>query len=288
MCAIGGYYSVSGSPTPVRAIKSLWRAMEARGTHAAGLAVGWKDSDKPITYKAPKRAGKMLNVVKKYAKGKNTRYVMLHTRFTTQGSVMNNGNNHPITNHGIVLTHNGVLYNDNEIFQLLNMNRVNEVDTEAINAALRHTTPQWTLENIDGSMSIAWVDERDSMGTVHLATNGENPLVIARTKSNDIVWASTKSILEKSDFVLRETFHATPYKVYTITPDGVIRSEYVSDFRCEPDYSGSYRVPQWAQRYIQPSKGKESLSGGSIPSKTDNSFEEAGWVYSHKRGWVKE
>jgi len=281
MCAIGGYYSVSGRPTPVRAIKSLWKAMEARGTHAAGLAVGWTDSDKPMSFKAAKRAGQMLKVVNKYAKGDNTQYVMLHTRFTTQGSVKNNGNNHPITNHGITLTHNGVLYNDDEIFNCVKkdfgVKRVNEVDTEAINAALCCYTPQWTLENIDGSMSIAWVDDRESTGTVNLATNGENPLVIGRTKSNDIVWASTKQILEKSDFVLKEVFHATPFKVYTITPDGIIRSRYVSTFRCEPHY-GSYR----ASRDIFP-----TLS--SIPSQARTNEEEwAKWAYSQKRGWVKE
>ena len=81
-------------------------------------------------------------------------------------------------------------------------------------------------------------------------TNGQNPLVIARTKSNHIVWASTKSILDDAGFDIKSFFHATPFKVYTLTPDGIIRSELVSEQRSKPDYGYALHAasrPQWWQ-----------------------------------------
>jgi len=196
MCGIGGFYSTTGGSAPVESIEALWKALEGRGTHAAGFALNWRDSDEPIVRKKACRASKMTGELRRLCgSGDNTHYVMLHTRYTTQGSTDNNANNHPVVRDGIVLTHNGVLHNDDEVFAILDLERTAQVDTEAINASLRHLGTQWTVENVEGSMSIAWVDTQESTKTVHLMTNGNNPLVIARLTSGDIVWASTEDIL---------------------------------------------------------------------------------------------
>ena len=150
----------------------------------------------------------------------------------------------------MIVTHNGVLFNDSNIMSQLGHSPVGEVDTEAINAGLRHESPGWVLDEVDGTMSIAWVDSTNAPNTVNLMTNGQNPLVIARTKSNHIVWASTKSILDDAGFDIKSFFHATPFKVYTLTPDGIIRSEMVSEQRSKPDYGYALHAasrPQWWQ-----------------------------------------
>ena len=249
MCGIGGFYAGPGNSGPLKRLKALWRGLEARGVHAAGFALQWRDGDSPVVVK---QAGPGHRLHKRLAKfvgdASNTQYVLLHTRFTTQGSTANNTNNHPVVSEGMVVTHNGVLYNDSDILAQLGVIPVGEVDTEAINAGLRHQSPGWVLDEIDGSMSVAWVDSTKSPDTVNLMTNGENPLVIARTESDDVVWASTKSILDKSGFKVKSFFHAQPFKVYTINPDGIIRSEVVSDQRSQPDL-GEFRHrasrPQW-------------------------------------------
>ena len=245
MCGIGGFYSATGRSAPVDAIASLWAGLESRGTHAAGFALHWHDADDLIVKKGPVAASNMVGELKHYCgSGDNTQYGLLHTRFTTQGSTKNNKNNHPVVRDGIVLTHNGVLRNDKEIFHSLGEKRTAQVDTEAINAALRCESPQWTIENVEGSMSIAWVDTQDSTKTVHLMTNGNNPLVIARTNDGDIVWASTEDILRDSveDLVDWDSmFHALPYKQYSLMPDGTIRSKFISDLRAEPDLGISWR-----------------------------------------------
>jgi hypothetical protein len=96
-------------------------------------------------------------------------------------------------------------------------------------------------------MSIAWVEE-DNPDTVYLMTNGNNPLVIGRTTDGDVVWASTKSILQDSDFVMSDVFHAVPFKLYSVGPDGLIRSRYISDQRADPDVGWQIHASQRTYR----------------------------------------
>jgi len=231
MCGIGGFYNPTGSKTPVGPITSLWCGLEDRGTHAHGMAFNWVNSDKPVVYKKVGASSKSKSAVRKYLSGNNLRYVLLHTRFTTQGSTQNMNNNHPVVRNGITLTHNGVLHNDSQVFDKLNVNRLYEVDTEAINVGLRFKGVKWIANNIQGSMSIAWIDEKDSTQNVHLFTNGGNPLVIARTKCGNIVWASCLYHIEESGFKIKSHFNAVPFKEYILRPDGSIRSKWISKKR---------------------------------------------------------
>ena len=272
MCGIGGFYSCSGGSVPLEALKSLWRGLESRGTHAAGFALQWAEADKPVVCKQPGPGHRMHKRLSKLVgTGETTQYVMLHTRFTTQGSTNNNANNHPVVSEGMVVTHNGVLVNDSDILARLGVNPIAEVDTEAINAGLRHHSPGWVLDEVDGSMSVAWVDSTKSPDTVNLMTNGENPLVIARTTDLNIVWASTKSILDQSDFKIQSFFHAQPFKVYTISPDGIIRSEVVSAQRARADLGEfrhrASRVQWWEMGDTTPTTPRGRQNGRKIPKK---------------------
>ena len=274
MCGIGGFYNCTGGSVPVKALKSLWKGLEARGTHAAGFAVQWTDADSPIVVKQPGPAHQLNGRLKKWiGRGGNTQFVMLHTRFTTQGSSDDNRNNHPVVSEGMIVTHNGVLYNDSDIIAQLGVTPVAEVDTEAINIGLRHRSPGWVLDEIDGSMSVAWVDSTNAPNEVNLMTNGENPLVIARTKSGDVVWASTKTILDQSQFKVKSFFHATPFKVYTISPDGLIRSEVVSDQRASPNYGWRIHTasaPKGGYRYTGAFRTGKAPQNGSTGARKGN------------------
>ena len=304
MCGIGGIYNGGGGSIPLKPLKALWRALEARGEHAAGFALQWTDADEPIVVK---QAGPSTRLHKRLSKfvgdGSTTQYVMLHTRYTTQGSVKNNANNHPVVSAGMIVTHNGVLFNDSNVMARLLHSPIAEVDTEAINAGLRHESAGWVLDEVDGSMSVAWVDSTNTPNTVNLMTNGQNPLVIARTESNHIVWASTKSILDEAGFDIKSFFHATPFKVYTLTPDGIIRSELVSEQREKPDYGYALHAasrPQWwemgttsSRAPARPQKrlkrGKKAKRGkkqkpsalNAIPSRDNKGMV---WVY-RRNGW---
>ena len=267
MCGIAGIYAGS-QPVNLQEVEAVWVAIADRGTHAAGFAFRWADSDSDIVFK---RASSSRELVKQkvFSKkvGGNLAYALLHTRFTTQGSTANNGNNHPIVGHDIILTHNGVISNDDLIFRELNVNRLHQVDTECINAGLRHKNTQWITEKVQGSMSIAWVDTTQNQQEVHLITNGRNPLVIGRTVEGHVVWASNKYHLEDS-FNMKSTFNATPYKKYTISQginEPVITSEFVSDRRenARVLFRGSHAA-SWGDIDPTPTKNKKKPKKGRL------------------------
>lgn len=235
MCGIGGIYLPDGvvlTEALKVSIESTFSALEDRGTHACGFAWSWLDSDAVNAWKGAMSASTALKYGKMDRTGLMCRTILLHTRYTTQGSTAYNGNNHPVLRDGITLTHNGVLWNDDEVFRHFGLSRLHQVDTEAINASLRHGGVEWLVENVSGSYSLAWMDETRSTQEVNLLTNGRNPLVIARTVEGAIVWAS--NLYHLDSFNLESSFNASPFKHYTLNPDGIISSAWVSDRRESP------------------------------------------------------
>ena len=115
MCAVFGFLDYKGKTSNAvlkKLIHYLSVAAEVRGTDATGIA--YVRSSGIITYKKPKPAHKV-----KLFFPRDTRAVIGHTRFTTQGSETRNCNNHPFEGHcgteAFALAHNGVLYNDREL-----------------------------------------------------------------------------------------------------------------------------------------------------------------------------
>ena len=115
MCAVFGFLDYKGKISNAvlkKLVHYLSVAAEVRGTDATGIA--YVRSSGIITYKKPKPAHKV-----KLFFPRDTRAVIGHTRFTTQGSEKRNCNNHPFEGHcgteSFALAHNGVLYNDREL-----------------------------------------------------------------------------------------------------------------------------------------------------------------------------
>ena len=115
MCSIFGLLDYKGNLTPeerLRIIRILSTAAEMRGTDATGIAYV-KEGGMQIQ-KAPRPAHEM-----RYRIEPEARYIMGHTRMTTQGSEKKNYNNHPFQGKAggvpFALAHNGVLYNDHEL-----------------------------------------------------------------------------------------------------------------------------------------------------------------------------
>ena len=115
MCAVFGFLDYRGKINNAvlkKLIHTLSVAAEVRGTDATGIA--YVRDGSMVTYKKPKPAHKV-----KLFFPRDTRAVIGHTRFTTQGSEKRNCNNHPFEGHcgkeAFALAHNGVLYNDREL-----------------------------------------------------------------------------------------------------------------------------------------------------------------------------
>lgn len=297
MCGIGGIYlpeGVSFTPALRESLKDTWGALTDRGTHASGFSWSWLDSDKTHAWKAPMSALEALDCDVFKRAGLLVRSMLLHTRYTTQGSTKNNGNNHPVLRDSITLTHNGVIWNDYEVFSHFGVERLHEVDTESLIVALRYGGVEWLCENVGGSFSLAWVDDTVSTQTVNLLTNGRNPLVIGRTVEGAIVWASGLHHLET--FTLESHFHALPFKHYTLNPSGVISSEWGSDRREDPQILTPYSrhasygsaEPRNARSAPTPTPKPSRPRKDRSKARKGQSLIEGGWVFDEVRGgWRK-
>jgi asparagine synthetase B (glutamine-hydrolysing) len=119
----------------------------------------------------------------------------------TKGHPTVEANNHPVRHGQVVGVHNGIILNDEEIFEQHAIQRHEPsmtVDTEAIFALVKRLGP-WgeTFEQLRGSMATAWVDERER-GAVYLARGVGRPLWTGESRQG-IFFASTEHALEVSE-----------------------------------------------------------------------------------------
>ncbi len=128
-----------------------------------------------------------------------------HCRFATQGSNMDNANNHPIIDRPIYGVHNGVISNDVEIAK--EYGRCADVDSAVMFSMLKKLSGKNALRasdfvkgmnKLNGSATIVAVDERDPSKIFFGLKN--NPMNFL--KADDVLWfASTESILKDFIFV---------------------------------------------------------------------------------------
>ena len=169
MCAIFGLLDFKGklsSAERLRMFKALAIAAEVRGTDASGVA--YVQNGAIQIQKAPRPAHKMH-----WRIAPDTRYIMGHTRMTTQGSERHNQNNHPFPGKAghlsFALAHNGVLYNDDEL-------------------RLRHKLPQTKIET-DSYVAVQLLEQEGDLSANSLkrmaeALDGSFTLTILDAKSN--------------------------------------------------------------------------------------------------------
>lgn len=206
MCGIAGVYlknKRASTPEGVEEFANeLLLGIEKRGRQATGfIAVGW-DGDVMVD-KAAKGASEFVKEREPFPK--DVQAVLLHTRFATQGTVEEMGNNHPVSYQTCFATHNGHISNDDDLFkdEALGLVRRFEVDSEAIPAVLwKHTleTPETikgALEKLHGDMAIAAVDPIKYPSKLVLAKGANSPLHIFENE-NVIIWASLPEVIREA------------------------------------------------------------------------------------------
>ena len=210
MCGIAGFSVAKNHRVDARVLsRALLKEIIKRGYDATGMA--WTDRDGRVWYaKADVPAYEFIrdHLDEMDADAKT---VILHTRFATKGDPTIDGNNHPIVLPGIVGVHNGVITNDDEVFEMLGVERQAQVDSEAAFALLGegelHPTEALTL--LDGRVALSWI-ETDRPGNLHLARWSESPLAIGQSRLGTFVFASTMPMLLAAGrqanlrFVMRE------------------------------------------------------------------------------------
>lgn len=204
MCGIAGF-CLSPEETGVDARNlsmCLLTQIQSRGRDATGAA--WVNKSDPKTKKTSITVSKAPVPASRFEQylgqmGKGTRRAILHTRWATKGSPQNNLNNHPIVSGKIVGVHNGVLTNDDAVFNYLAEERKAQVDSEAAFALLNRTVyePIEVLASLQGRAALAWLDARDKRD-LHLARVSESPLAIGQTAMGSLVFASTMTLLAEA------------------------------------------------------------------------------------------
>ncbi len=202
MCAVFGFLDYKGKISNAvlkKLIHYLSVAAEVRGTDATGIA--YVRDGSMVTYKKPKPAHKV-----KLFFSKDTRAVIGHTRFTTQGSEKRNCNNHPFEGHCgtelFALAHNGVLYNDRELRREQHLPPTSiETDTYVAVQLLEQgqnldaENIRRTAELVEGSFVFTILRNDNTLFLV----KGNNPLTLYHFPALGLyVYASTKSILDNA------------------------------------------------------------------------------------------
>lgn len=120
---------------------------------------------------------------------------MGHVRLATRGAPEDARNNHPVWHGRVVGTHNGTIYNADEVLKLAGgrQDPKTEVDSEAIFAAIDAFGVRQGLSKLEGGWSIAW-HQLDAPKTLQLACGPRYPLWIAET-DDGVFYASEAKIL---------------------------------------------------------------------------------------------
>lgn len=219
MCGILGlvHYSKS-APTYIearmlrKATTALLKESQSRGFDATGLIIV---TDKQAAmFKNDVPANKFIttteysNVLKTLNRSNRFRTMLGHVRQKTKGHQRFNINNHPIVANRIVGVHNGIIANDDYLFDkyAAHIDRSGEVDSEIIFRLIDfHRSEGETLaesvkltcEDITGTYVCAFVDLEDP-DYLTLFTNKGNLDILIYDQIKVIAFASSEFILTKA------------------------------------------------------------------------------------------
>lgn len=190
MCCLFGFYDYGGTLSAKqknRIISALAISSEIRGTDATGIA--YRTGTKLCIYKRPFPARWM-----RFRLPAEVKAVMGHTRMTTQGSEMQNCNNHPFygvaDGNAFALAHNGILSNDKllRLEKKLPASRI-ETDSFAIvqlleqAGAINLDTLRITSELLRGSFTYTVLDDHEHLYIVR----GNNPFCLYHFQSKGYI-----------------------------------------------------------------------------------------------------
>lgn len=221
MCGIFGIAIREGPSFSARLLKTtvddLFRLSESRGKEAAGIAMlrggQIRIFKEAVRAKTLVRRPEYRRLFRELGPGTNGRTggyadeplaVIGHSRLVTTGEQGNRLNNQPVINSGAVGIHNGIVVNDEALWQAHpSLARHGRVDSEVIVSLLRKylaegmdliAATRATFRMIEGAASIAvFFDDLDAM---LLATNNGSLYVNEGDGREAVVFASEEYILQ--------------------------------------------------------------------------------------------
>jgi len=200
MCGIAGFSLSSADITmmrPANLAKHLALSIEHRGKDATGMS--WVDADGQVWYsKQDVTATKFVHRGEHSRVDRDAATCIIHTRAATQGSPKNPDNNHPILTPNVVGVHNGIIWNDYELFRKHadDFTRIADVDSEII-FQLLSALGTAGLKALEGDAAISWLHLNDP-DTLNLAALGGRPLAIGETVNGSVIFASEARCIEQT------------------------------------------------------------------------------------------
>jgi len=195
MCGIAGYsFHRASRVDRTLAAQALLAGIAERGADAAGYAYRGPEGEL-LVHKQRSGASALLD---RLDIPEEANQAIIHVRDYTKGHPKIEANNHPVRHGAVKGVHNGIILNDEEIFERYRFDRHEPdgtVDSEAIFALVDEYGPKpAVLEELRGSMATAWFDDREP-DTVYLARGVGRPLWLGEGLS-EAFFASTKKTLE--------------------------------------------------------------------------------------------
>jgi glutamine phosphoribosylpyrophosphate amidotransferase len=196
MCGIAGFSLAPDSQLErTLAAQSLLAAIAERGADAVGYAYRSPGDGYPTVVKQRTPASQLLERI---SVPPSAGQLLVHVRDYTKGHPSIAANNHPVRHGPVVGIHNGIITNDDELLERHDCARAEPqmtVDSEAIFAVAAHSRSDVrALEELEGAMAAAWLDEREP-DLVHLARGTGRPLWLGQGRDG-VFFASTKLALE--------------------------------------------------------------------------------------------
>jgi glucosamine 6-phosphate synthetase-like amidotransferase/phosphosugar isomerase protein len=255
MCGIAGYSLDACSRVDrTLAAQALLAGIAERGADAAGYAHRGPSASVTV-HKQRTGATALLAEIELSVE---TSDALVHVRDYTKGHPTLHANNHPIRHGSVVGIHNGVIANDEEIFERHAIDHAEAgmtVDSEAIFALVeRHGADHTALEELRGTMATAWLDERTPRG-LYLARGVARPLWIGRAR-RELFFASTRAALEVAERTLRLTLRK--HEVAEGRLFHIAAGKIVTEKRFRPD--PSYRNRTTVQPVATPNEGASCLA----------------------------
>jgi glutamine---fructose-6-phosphate transaminase (isomerizing) len=195
LCGIAGYsLGLDSHVERTVAARALLAGIAERGADAVGYAFRSPGSEITV-HKQRSGASALLDRIRV---PEDSTKLLVHVRDYTKGHPSLTANNHPIRHGAVVGVHNGIIANDEQLFDEHGIPRAEPgmtVDSEIIFALAeqsRGRTAQ-ALQELYGSMAAAWLDEGRS--ELLLARGLGRPLWLGQGK-RELFFASTKLALE--------------------------------------------------------------------------------------------
>lgn len=200
MCGIAGFSLSSGDLSIVRPsnlAKHLALSIEHRGRDATGMS--WTDMNGSVWYaKDNVKATDFVHAAQHQLVERTSATCIIHTRAATQGNPENNQNNHPILAGNIIGVHNGIIWNDDIVFNKNKdtFQRIAEVDSEIVFQLINAFGVEG-LNQLEGDAAISWIDT-ENPDVMNIAALGGRPLVIAETVGGSLIFASEQACIENT------------------------------------------------------------------------------------------